>query len=300
MPEPAAAKPTFSTLALGLACGVATVVCWAAGLVAAKHGIASGLGPADIAFHRNVWAGLLLTPALALRGELHNLGGIGWRRGFILMVLGGIPFSILSYTGFLLVPLGHGGVIQPSCAALGGTAHSALVLREAIPAARYVGIAAIVAGLALLGGEALATIGTHGLLGDLAFASAGLVFSVFGLMLRLWRIAPVRAVLVISVISIAYVPVHWAVFGFATMIEAGWIENLLQIVVQGVFSGALSIYLFTRAVVLLGASRAAIFPALVPALTLLTGFLALGDVPSAIQLAGLVTVGVGFRYAMKA
>jgi drug/metabolite transporter (DMT)-like permease len=52
-------------------------------------------------------------------------------------------------------------------------------------------------------------------------------------------------------------------------------------------------------VVLLGASRAALFPALVPATTLLIGFLALGDMPSVIQLAGLVVVGVGFRLAMR-
>jgi drug/metabolite transporter (DMT)-like permease len=128
---------------------------------------------------------------------------------------------------------------------------------------------------------------------------AGLCFGVFAMMLRLWRISPVRAVVIISVLSLAYVPVHWALFGFERMLAAGWFENLLQIVVQGLCAGTLSTYLFTRTVVLLGASRAALFPALVPATTLLIGFLALGDMPSVIQLAGLVVVGVGFRLAMR-
>lgn len=298
MPDPAA-KPTLSALVVGLACGIATVLFWAVGLVAAKHGIASGLGPADVAFHRNIWVGLALLPMLALHGELRDLGGIGWRRGAALTLFGGAPFAVLSATGFLLVPLGHGAVIQPSCAALGGIVLSALVLREAMPAARVIGALAIVAGLLLLGFEALATIGSHGILGDLTFAAAGLSFAVFGLMLRMWRIAPMRAVVIVSVLSLAYVPVHWAVFGFATMIAAGWTENLLQIAVQGVFAGTLSIYLFTRTVILLGASRAAVFPALVPAVTLLIGIPTLGEVPSLIQLAGLLTVGVGFRLAMK-
>jgi drug/metabolite transporter (DMT)-like permease len=299
MPEPAAVKPTLSTLALGLACGVATVVCWAAGLVAAKHGIASGLGPADIAFHRNIWAGLLLVPALALRRDLHDLAGVGWRRGAILMVLGGIPFSILSYTGFLLVPLAHGGVIQPSCAALGGTLLSALVLREAMPTTRYVGAAAIVAGLMLLGWEALATIGSHGIIGDLTFAGAGISFAAFALLLRMWRISPMRAVVVVSIVSLVCVPFYWAIAGFERMIAAGWLENLLQIAVQGVLAGAAAIYLFTRTVVLLGPARAALFPALVPAVTMLIGFLTLGEVPTLVQVAGLVVVGFGFRLAMK-
>ncbi|MPZ55710.1 MAG: EamA family transporter [Rhizobiales bacterium] len=298
MPDPVAKAP-LRTLLLGLACGIATALFWALGLVAAKHGIASGLGPADIALHRNVWVGAALLPVLALRGGLRDLGGIGWPRGIGLMIFGGVPFAILSYSGFMLVPLGHGGVIQPSCAALGGIVLSALVLREPTPAWRVSGALAIVAGLMLLGWEALATIGSHGILGDLTFASAGLSFAVFGLMLRSWRIPPMRAVAIVSVLSLAYVPVHWAVFGFGRIIAAGWAENLLQIAAQGVFAGSLSIYLFTRTVILLGASRAALFPALVPALTLLLGFLTLGDVPTLIQLAGLVIVGVGFRLAMK-
>jgi drug/metabolite transporter (DMT)-like permease len=129
--------------------------------------------------------------------------------------------------------------------------------------------------------------------------SAGLTFAVFGLLLRLWRIAPLRAVAVVSVVSLAYVPIHWAIFGFGRMIAAGWFENLLQIAAQGIFAGPAAIYLFTRTVMLLGASRAALFPALVPATTLLIGFLTLGEVPTLVQLAGLVVVGIGFRLAMK-
>ena len=50
-----------------------------------------------------------------------------------------------------------------------------------------------------------------------------------------------------------------------------------------------------RAVILLGVSRAAVFPSLVPPFTLLVGFLALGEAPSISQLVGLVIVVVGFR-----
>ena len=84
------------------------------------------------------------------------------------------------------------------------------------------------------------------------------MFAMFSTLLRYWRIAPMRAVAVISVVSLIDLPVHWLAAG-TRMIALGLYENLLQLVVQGIFAGALSTYLFTRAVVLLGAGRAAVF-----------------------------------------
>jgi drug/metabolite transporter (DMT)-like permease len=43
-----------------------------------------------------------------------------------------------------------------------------------------------------------------------------------------------------------------------------------------------------------------VFAALVPAATLIVGFLALGEVPSVLQLVGLAIVLVGFRLTQKA
>jgi drug/metabolite transporter (DMT)-like permease len=149
----------------------------------------------------------------------------------------------------------------------------------------------------VIGAEALATIGTHGLIGDLSFVTAGLMFAVFGTLLRLWRIAPIRAVVVTSIVSLLQLP--WLVFGFERMAGLGLIENLIQVAMQGIFAGAGATYLFTRSVVLLGAGRAAVFPSLVPGFTLLIGFLVLGEVPSLAQLAGLAIVLIGFRLVVK-
>jgi drug/metabolite transporter (DMT)-like permease len=203
--------------------------------------------------------------------------------------------AIASYVGFLLVPLAHGGLIQPSCAVLGGLVLAAVVLNERLPPRRALGALVIVAGLALIALEALTTIGTHGLLGDLAFVTAGLFFAVFGMLLRLWRIEPTNAAAVVSVLALADVPIHWVAFGFERIFAAGVRENLLQALAQGVFAGPLAIYLFTRSVVLLGAARAAVFPSLVPGFTLLIGLVTLFEVPSVVQFVGLGIVLIGFR-----
>jgi drug/metabolite transporter (DMT)-like permease len=120
------------------------------------------------------------------------------------------------------------------------------------------------------------------------------MFAIFATLLRRWRITPTRAVAVISVVSLIDLPIHWFVFGFERMVALGFAENFLQLVLQGIFAGAGATYLFARSVVLLGAGRAAVFPSLVPGFTLLIGFLVLGEVPSAAQLAGFAVVMLGF------
>jgi drug/metabolite transporter (DMT)-like permease len=293
------AAPGSKSTIIGIACGVGAALFWAGGFTAARHGIAVGLSPFDIAFHRYVWAGLVFLPSV-LRQGARDLNGIGWDRGLALALLGGPGQAAVSAAGFLVVPLGHGGVIQPSCAALGGVLLATLVLKERLPAVRVYGAIIIVAGVAVIGREALTTIGTYGLLGDFSFALAGLMFATFGMLLRMWRFDPIRATAVISALTLLYIPIHAIAFGFDRMITAGWFENAVQAMVQGVFSGPLAIYLFARSVVALGASRAAVFAALVPAATLIVGFLALGEVPSVLQLVGLAIVLVGFRLTLKA
>ena len=150
---------------------------------------------------------------------------------------------------------------------LGGLLLASLVLGEALPRTRLLGAFAIVVGLSILAGEAALTIGTNGILGDLSFAAAGLAWAGFGLLIALWRIDALRAVGVVSALTLfVYVPLHALLFGFAGMLAAGWAENLLQIAVQGGLAGPCAIYLYTLAVKVLGAGRAAI-PGAAPGFT---------------------------------
>jgi drug/metabolite transporter (DMT)-like permease len=282
--------------AWGLLYGTGAAVCWAVGFVGARHAVVVGLSPLVVALHRFVWAGFAFLP-FVVANDFRNLGGVRWGRGIALTIFGALPFSILSYSGFLLVPLGHGGLIQPSCAAVCGLLLSRLVLKEPLPPRRIVGALAIVVGLGVIGVEAMRTMGMQGVVGDLVFVTTGCSFAVFGMLLRRWQIAPILAAAVTSALSLAGLPI--LLFTFDNMVAAGFYENLLQAVVQGLFAGLGATLLFVRAVALLGAGRAVLFTALVPGITLLMGFFALGEVPSLSQLAGLAIVLVGFRLTQK-
>jgi drug/metabolite transporter (DMT)-like permease len=288
------AKPAL----LGVACGLGAALCWALGFVATRHGLKVGFTPADLLMHRYVWSGIAFLP-LVLRAGIGNLCGIGWSRGLVLMVLGGPVMSIISYTGFLFVPLGHGSVIQPSCATLGGLFLATVLLKERISFSRAFGAVVIVGGLAVIGAESIGHIGPHGVLGDLIFVLTGLMFAVFAALLRHWRVSAFSAATVISVLSLSLLPVYAASGGLGHVAALGLGENALQAVGQGILAGPAALYLFAFSIQLLGVARAAVFPAMVPALTLLVGWLLLGETPTALQATGLVVVLSGFYLAQR-
>jgi drug/metabolite transporter (DMT)-like permease len=286
-------------LTIGVLCGAGAALFWAAGFVVIPRGLAAGLSPADIAFHRFVWAGAVLLPVL-LRDGLRDLGGVGWGRGLVVFVLAGPIQAIVSYSGFIFAPLAHGGVIHPGSAAMFGFVLATLVLKEPLTLRHFAGTLIIVAGLAIFAGESIVSIGGHALGGDLLFMTAGLSWALFGMLVKLWQLDSAHAARVSCFFALLlFAPTHGLLFGFETMLSANLAENLIQIVVQGVLAGALAMYLYARAVVILGAGRAAIFPSLVPGLTLLIAFLTLGVVPTMPQLAGLAVVMLGFWLALR-
>ena len=79
-----AATGPWNSIAAGIACGAGAALFWAAGFTAAKHGIDIGLSPADLAFHRFFWSGVVVLP-LVMRAQHGRLGPVphhrGWRGG---------------------------------------------------------------------------------------------------------------------------------------------------------------------------------------------------------------------------
>ncbi|WP_249137629.1 DMT family transporter [Bradyrhizobium tropiciagri] len=283
---------------LGVACGLGAALCWALGFVATRHGLKVGFTPIDLLMHRFLWSGIVFIP-LVVRAGLKDLGGIGWGRGMALMVLGGPVMSLISYTGFMFVPLGHGSVIQPSCATLGGLFLAVVLLKESISLSRIAGAVIIVVGLAVIGSESIGHMGSSAVLGDLIFVLTGLMFAGFATLVRYWRVSAFSVATVISVLSLSLFPLYAASGGLARDAAIGLNENALQALGQGILAGPAAMYLFALSIQRLGVARAAVFPATVPVLTVLLGWLLIGERPTALQAAGLVTVLAGFYLAQR-
>ncbi|MGF6428115.1 MULTISPECIES: DMT family transporter [Bradyrhizobium] len=294
----AAALPDTKAILLGVACGLGAALCWALGFVATRHGLKVGFTPVDLLMHRFLWSGIAFLP-LVVRAGLRDLCGIGWRRGMALMLLGGPVMSLISYVGFMFVPLGHGSVIQPSCATLGGLFLAVVLLKESVSLSRAAGAVVIVVGLAVIGSESIGHMGPSAVMGDLIFVATGLMFAGFATLVRHWRVSAFSVASVISVLSLSLFPLYAVSGGLARDAAIGLPENALQAIAQGILAGPAAMYLFAVSIQRLGVARAAVFPATVPVLTLLLGWLLIGEPPTTLQAAGLAAVLAGFYLAQR-
>lgn len=295
-----AAQQERHRLRLGILSGAVMAVGAAASFAVARAGIVGGLSPADLIAARFLAAGLIMLPFLLAWG-LPTLAGIGWRRGLVLVATGGPLFAILQTGGYAYAPLAHGAVIAPSVVTILSTIAAALFLRERLSQAHVVGAAIVLAGIAAISWHGLSAGGHMTWLGDLLFAVSSVLWSVFTVLMRHWRIDAARATAVVCVLSMVVVlPAYAAWAGSAHFAALPLPAMALQALVQGGLQSVVTLIAYTQAVALLGVSRAVLFPALVPAISVLIGIPVAQEIPSPLQLAGLATVTLGLLVCVGA
>ena len=301
---PASAAPAAAAagnLASGLAWGLLAAAIWASYSVLARLAVKAGLSPGDLTLLRFAPGALIMLPFLC-RWGWRDLAGIGWRRGLVLTVLAGPGFSLLFMTGFTLAPLAHGAVIAPACQMLTGITLGALIAQQRPTRPTLVGAGGVLLGLACIGGDALLQgEGARTLLGDLLFAGAGTCWGVFGALSRRWQVDPLRVTGVVVVLSfLLFAPAFLLLADLQRLAAAGAGMLVLQIVFQGLGAGLVAVLAFSRAALLLGSGRAAFFGALVPGAAALLAIPVLGEVPSLLQVLGIVAVVAGLLVAFGA
>jgi drug/metabolite transporter (DMT)-like permease len=132
----------------------------------------------------------------------------------------------------------------------------------------------------------------------LVFAAAGPLWALFTIASRRWRVDAWRATVAVAVTGGAAAVPLWLLFGDgAALLAQGWRVIGTQALVQGALSGLLAVHAFGRTAALLGPGRAAVFPAMVPALAVLAGVPVAGEWLEAVQWLGLATVLAGLPLA---
>ena len=130
------------------------------------------------------------------------------------------------------------------------------------------------------------------------FIPENVLWASYTIMLRYWRLDALAATAVVSVLwLVVTVPGYLLLAPHDRLLALPPRDIALQLAIQGAVSGALTMVAYSRAVVLLGAGRAVLFPAMVPGLAITFGIPLLGELPTLVQLLGLASASAGLLVA---
>lgn len=289
-----AAVTAFSRSALGgLLAGLCAALIWGLYIGYSRLGIVGGLSPTDFIVLRFLPAALLAFPLIARHG-LVNLAGIGWGKSIILAIFAGPLFIWFSTAGYLYAPLPHGAVLPPAGTALGGLAIAWAVFGDRIPRERLWGAVLLVAGLICVAGAGLMHEGSRTWLGDRMFAAAGIMWAIYTMLLRRWRLDGLSSTAaVVAVSALVAIPAGLYEGSFARLAALPAGSLMMQVLMQGFLAGFLAVVFYGWSVTALGSDRASFFPSIVPALGMLFGIPLTGDWPSPLQWVGMALVSGG-------
>ena len=276
-------------LSVGLLCIGLIIAIWSGFQLASRFGTRSGMNAADLAALRFSISGVLMLPWFVR----HGLHGIGLPRAVALAATGGLGFGTLAFVGFMFAPANHAAVLMSGSLPLFTTLAASLLIGETLGPLKRLGLALIVAGIALIGVESFAGSGLGYWRSDLCFLAAAISWSLFTVACRAWRVAPQQGAIVVCTLSLfLYMPVY-LLFMTPRFAELPAGELMFQMVYQGVIATIVTIFAYTRAVASLGAATATMMTAAVPGIVTLAAAPLLDETPSWFALAGVAIVTLG-------
>lgn len=284
----------------GLGFGALCALIWGVQPIVSKISVADGLTAADVTVLRFLAAGFMLLP-VAARAPNFPVGQLGFARAALLAILAGAPFSLALVGGVAFAPAFHSAVIGPGLTPITAMLLSLLVLRERPAWGELGALALTLAGLVLFSFEAFAGAPARegAWRGDLLFALSGFMWAAFGFMANRWRATSLNAAAAISILSLMSVPL-WAFFMPLHLGDASFWASLLQALFQGVLVGVVALYLYARAVALLGPMQAALFVPLTPIVTAIIDLFWLGEQASLSEAVGMGAVISGMILCIAA
>lgn len=281
--------------ALGFFYGAISVSIFASFVLMSRVGMRTQLGSEDLLALRFGIGGLCMLPIFLRFG----LRGVGALNALALALLGGLGFAALAYGGIARAPATHATVFLHGSLPLSTVLIAAVSSRRWPDRRRIAGVAIITAGIVAIGSDSVLHGDSGSFTGDVMLFFAAASWSAYALLAHALRIPALQAASIVAVISaILYLPLY-AMHGAPGLLEANASDLVTQAAFQGVVIGAVSIFVYTRAAMLLGPTAASLLTPIVPALTTLLAIPILGEWPSQIVTIGVILTTIGMGIALR-
>jgi drug/metabolite transporter (DMT)-like permease len=284
----------FRTL---IGCGLAllAVAIWSGWLVITRVAVTSTLTAEDLSALRFGSAGLMLLPVLWRRGLA--VDRFGWRGLALIVICAGAPYVLLASHGLALATAAEAGVLIPGTIPLFVALISAVTVRERVGRIARIGLGLIVAGIAAIVVPALLQAVGWQLAGYAICLVSAVMWAAYTIEARRAGVDALHATAIIMVISAAlFIPIYLLLPG-QRLWQASATEFWVQLIYQGPVTGIVALLVYTRAVALLGATRASSFTALLPLSAMLLAIPVVGEWPTTRIAVGAVLAAAGVLLA---
>lgn len=278
-----------ASAAAGYAGGVITVLIWATWILATRHSAVTQLGTIDIGLIRYGIPALVLAPVWLRTGLLPK--GVPLTLLALMITGAGAVFFQLTTYAIHATPAASAGILLGGSMPLAAALIGVTIFRERPDVTRWLGLAAIVAGVLILLVRSLSG-------SELSWIS----FTLLPLGAVLWagythafRRTGLSAIQASALIAIWSFLIHIGlalIFG-TSLTEVPIREIGLQVVSQGLLSGLAATVAYGVAVQSLGGTQAAAFTAITPVLATLGGGFLLGEEIGIAEFAAAAVTGTG-------
>lgn len=283
----------------GISCLLLAILIWSGWVVMNRFGIKNTLSPYDITAIRFTTAGILLLPMILKRGV--RIGPWGAKGGFLLSVLLGACYTNVVVFGLQFAPVSHASTVNTGTFLTLITIFGVHGLREHISKSRLVGIACSLCGIAVMLCAKGMDYSSSQWIGHLCFMTGACMWATYVLLTRAWKVDPIHTTAVVCVFSmISYMPFYLAFADHTHLLNCPVRILVLEIIYQGVLTSILALFLFNVGVSILGAARSGAFVPLIPAISTLLAIEVVGEVPSGMEILGILTVTIGVFLASGA
>lgn len=282
----------------GVLLGLLASLVWSGHSSVSTLGLQVGLQPLDFAALRVVGAGVLLLPYLWRRRSI--VQRLGWWRCGLLILCAGVPYSLFLTEALKYAPVSHNGVI-----CMGLVPLFAILIKWALfsekPASRAVqGMIILLFGLALFALGIFDGAPADVWKGDLLFLLCGCLWASFGILTARWQVPALTATAICAVGSLPYLLPYLLWWLAPARLEAVPVTQwLLQLLYQGPIVAGVAIYAYSRCAASLGAEKAALFSAMVPAGTAVVGWLVVAQPVGVLQWSGILLLTLGILRALS-
>jgi drug/metabolite transporter (DMT)-like permease len=273
--------------------GLAAVLIWAGWWVLTRSSVSGSLQATDLAALRFGLAGLVMSPVIVR--DRATIARVPKQLLFFMVLGAGAPYALVAAFGLNFASAGNGGALGTGFLPLAVTLLSSLLYRERAGRERYVGLAAILAGAALIANIQHWSWGMRdAFVAPALFFVSATMWAGFTLAMRRSGLSAMAATATVCVLSGAlYLPVYALFLPHDAVINAPSQTVLTQALYQGILTSFGALFCFSQSVIRLGPARAAVFPALIPVAATCLGAAALHEVPSAIESVGVFLISVG-------